>query len=283
MNNDSRQVSDYWKEYIDKSQVVSREEECALSQRINTGDREAINKLVEANFRLVILALRKFKNLSSTAFDYEDMIQVGNIGLVEAAERFDHNTGYCFSTFAVNWIQDKIKREINKRRRFIYLPETNIRLLVRIFKIKERYQNNLDRCPTVEEIACETGEKPSRIEKIMTYELKVFSFYEMFTMEQGDETEIRTEKEISDLASLNPSKDITDMVDSKLEIESALRFLNDRERKVIQLLYGVGSYRGYGTRTLQEVADIMQITREWVRQIKLQAFKKIKNYLLNAV
>jgi RNA polymerase primary sigma factor len=241
---------------IKKITLLTFEEELNLSREIQNGSAAARNKLIEANLRLVVKIARE-----SFAGDIslQDLIQEGNIGLIHAAEKYDHNKQVKFSTYAALWIRQAISRYLSSKRRAIRLPQRKEEMLRRIQNTHYSLSQLYMRRPKIEEIAEEIGVPKVDVEFILNYSLDTVSMES-----EGDNDE-------SDLT-YNPEQALI----RKGSQEAALKLLDllkESEKNILIYRYQLN---GGGKYTLKNIGDKMGISTEAIRQIEFKAIRKLR-------
>jgi RNA polymerase primary sigma factor len=251
---------------IGRMPLLTSQEEIALGKRIETGDEEAKKRLVEANLRLVVSIARKY--VGRTNLPFLDLIQEGNIGLVRAVNKFDWRKGHKFSTYATWWIRQAISRAIADQSRSIRIPVHMVEMLNRIVKISRQMAQQLAREPSVEEIALAINMPVEKVQEMIRILPEPLSLDEPI----GDEEDSLLQDFLEDRSTQSP-EDLTSQLFLREEIESILKTLNDRERDILKMRYGLldGS-----PRTLDELGRHFGLTRERIRQIEIKALRKLK-------
>ncbi len=250
---------------IGKIPLLTGEEEVILAKRMEKGDKEAVQLLITANLRLVVSIAKKY---SKSGLELLDLIQEGNIGLMRAVEKFDYHKGYKFSTYATWWIRQAITRAIADQARTIRVPVHMIETINKFNKVNGTLTTRLGRQPTDEEIAKEMDidiEKISEIRKIKQNPSSLATPI-------GDEKDSKLQDILPDEWSQSP-EDFATSEYLKNQLKDILDSLQDRERKVLSLRFGLTD--GV-TRTLEEVGREFGVTRERIRQIEAKALKKLK-------
>ncbi len=251
---------------IGKIPLLSKTKELYLAQKVKNGDFEAKNKLVESNLRLVVSIAKKYTNKDML---FLDLIQEGNIGLIRAAEKFDHEKGYKFSTYATWWIRQVITRAIADKARIIRKPVHLINYIHKVFAIKSRLREELGREPLIGEIASQIKLKPKKVEQLLEISQEPLSLEEPY----GEGEKDTLGNFIEDTAMETPLDNATK---SSLEqqLKNILSTLNDREKKIIEQRYGIQNGE---PKTLEEIGRNFNLTRERIRQIENSALTKLRN------
>ena len=255
----------YFKE-IGKVPLLSAEEERELAIRIEQGDEEAKQKLIESNLRLVVSIARRYLN---RGLSFLDLIQEGNLGLIKAVEKFDYTKGYKFSTYATWWIRQAITRSIADQARTIRIPVHMVETINKLIRVSRQLLQEYGREPTSEEIAKEMGISVEKVREIKKISQDPVSL----------ETPIG-EEEDSHLGDFIPDEDIPSPVDAaaysmlQKQLREVLDTLSDREKKVLILRFGLDDGR---PRTLEEVGKEFNVTRERIRQIEAKALRKLRH------
>lgn len=248
--------------------LKSKEEETALAKRIQIGDEDAKEVLTNCNLKLVVSIAKHYVNRGMA---FLDLIQEGNIGLMKAVEKFDYTRGFKFSTYATWWIRQAITRALADQARTIRIPVHMVETINKIGRAQRKLVQTLNRDPTAEEISEELdgAYSPDRIREIQQIALDPLSLEKPVGEEEdshvGDFIEDKDNESPSDFARQSLLKD---------KLNEVLGDLSERERKVIQLRYGLIDGR---QETLEEVGKRFNVTRERIRQIEAKAIKKLRS------
>lgn len=248
--------------------LLSFEEEKELAKRIEAGDCDARNTLVEHNLRLVVSIAKKYRGCG---LPFLDLIQEGNTGLMEAAKKYDPARGFRFSTYATWWVRQRISRALSDQSRSIRIPAHIAELVSKIKKVSVPMTQRLGRTPTEEELSAELGIEIDKI-KIALDMSQAISSLDVTVGEDDDAT-------VCDLiadSSCESGFDNLVKEDNLKGIELVFSTLSEKEAIVLRLRFGINSDR---THTLEEVGKELGVTRERIRQIETKAIRKLRNPL----
>jgi RNA polymerase primary sigma factor len=251
---------------IGKVRLLTAQEEVILAKAIERGDLDAKQKMVESNLRLVVSIAKNYRN---QGLPFLDLIQEGTLGLVRAAEKFDYRKGFKFSTYATWWIRQAIARALADKARTIRIPVHVVEKLNKIGRAERKLVTELGREPTPEEIADVTGIEPEEVDSIKRSAQAPISLEKPV----GDEEESEFGQFIADERAESPFDRAAEIL-TKESLREALENLSYRERRVLELRYGLG---GEHPRTLDEVGRTFNVTRERIRQIENQSLKKLQS------
>ena len=251
---------------IGKVRLLTASQEVDLAKRIERGDLDAKQKMVESNLRLVISIAKNYRN---QGLPFLDLIQEGTIGLVRAAEKFDYRMGFKFSTYATWWIRQAIARSLADKARTIRIPVHVVEKLNKIGRAERQLVTGLGREPTAEEISdLVAGIDPEEVEAIKRSAQAPISLEKPV----GDEQDSEFGQFIADEQAESPYERAMEIL-TKQALRDALENLSYRERRVLELRYGLG---GEHPCTLDEVGRAFNVTRERIRQIENQSLKKLQ-------
>ena len=255
----------YLKE-ISKIPLLTYEEEKKLALRIKDEDQKAIDTLVEHNLRLVVSIA---KHYTGCGLSLLDLIQEGNVGLIEAAKKYDVDKGFRFSTYATWWVRQKIGRALSDQSRSIRVPAHIAELVSKIKKIMGTMTQELGRTPTEEEIAKKLNVEVDKVKVALDMSQAVSSL----DVPVGEDEETTIGDLQADPSVKNLMANLIDEANRQI-IETVFATLNEREANVLRLRFGMNVNHAY---TLEEVGNELGITRERVRQIETRALRKLRN------
>ncbi len=263
-NRESASLDKYLQE-IGREERITIEDEVELAQRIKKGDQAALEKLTKANLRFVVSVAKQYQN---QGLSLPDLINEGNLGLIKAAEKFDETRGFKFISYAVWWIRQSILQALAEQSRIVRLPLNQVGALNKINKIINKFEQEHERQPSPDEVAelLETSkEKVADTQRVSGRHISIDAPF--------------VEGEDNSLLDVLPNNEspsaarglITESL--KMEIERALSTLTERERNIIKYFFGIGCQE----KTLEEIGETFNLTRERVRQIKEKAIRRLKS------
>ncbi len=269
-NLSKRKVSDpvrmYLKE-IGRVDLLTREEEIRLAQRVEAGDLKAKKELADANLRLVVSIAKKYIGRGLT---FLDLIQEGNKGLIRAVEKYDWTKGFKFSTYATWWIRQAITRSIADQARTIRIPVHMVETINKLMRTARKLMQEMGREPNPDEIGERMDMEPEKVREILKIAQNTTSL----------ETPVGDGEDDSVLGDFIPDDKQESPYDStsremlKENIEEVLQALSDRESKVLRMRFGLNDNK---MMTLEEVGKKFGVTRERIRQIEAKALRKLKH------
>jgi RNA polymerase primary sigma factor len=248
---------------ISQRRLLTAAEEVELAKRIERGDQDAKNRMIEANLRLVVANAKRYRGLG---LPFLDLIQEGILGLIRAVEKFDYRRGFKFSTYATWWIRQAMQRGLQHHSRTIRIPVHIGQELTKIRTAERKLTSELGREPTIEELAKRLEMDPTQIEELRSAERVPVSL----------ETPVGSDGE-TELGSMLPSDGPSPLEEVAVELEEAsirkaLERLDANARKVIELRFGIG---GADPLTLREVAQRMGLSAEGVRKLERRALRRL--------
>ncbi len=266
-NRENQSLDKYLQE-IGKVDLITPDEEIRLAELIRDGDQASLEKLTKANLRFVVSVAKQYQN---NGLPLSDLINEGNYGLIKAAKRFDETRGFKFISYAVWWIRQSILQAIADQSRMVRLPLNRVGDLNKIMKVASRMEQELERKPTIEELALELDMSTDDVSNALQNSGRHVSVDA--PIKQGEDNK----NSLLDIMAndLQPSPDTNIMEDSlKKDIEQALSTLTEKEATVIRLYFGIGTEY---SATLEEIGEILNLTRERVRQIKEKALRRLRH------
>ncbi|MDE6535976.1 MAG: RNA polymerase sigma factor RpoD/SigA [Muribaculaceae bacterium] len=249
---------------IGREELLSVDEEVELAQRIRQGDQTAVDRLVKANLRFVVSVAKQYQN---QGLDLMDLISEGNVGLQKAAQKFDETRGFKFISYAVWWIRQSILQALAEQSRIVRLPLNQVGSINKIRKVLNKFEQENMRAPSIEELAKELDVPAEKIAETMKVSGRQVSVDAPF--QEGEDNSLLDVLSNNDM----PATDAGLNRDSlSTEVERSLLQLQERERAIIKLFFGIGCQE----MTLEEIGEKFDLTRERVRQIKEKAIRKLK-------
>ncbi len=251
---------------IAKEELITVEEEIELALRIKKGDKEALDKLVKANLRFVVSVAKQYQN---QGLSLPDLINEGNLGIIKAAERFDETRGFKFISYAVWWIRQNILQALAENARIVRLPLNQVSSLNKINKFVSNFEHEHERMPDPDEIAEGLDIPEEKIKDTQRVSGRHVSYDAPFI--DGEDNSY-LDILVNPTAELPDKPMITDSL--KTEVSRSLALLTERERDIL-----IGFFGLYGERpkTLEEIGDDFNLTRERVRQIKEKAIRRLRH------
>jgi len=246
--------------------LLNAAQEKALARRIERGDVNAKTHLIEANLRLVVSIAKGYRN---QGLDFPDLIQEGTLGLIRAAEKFDYRQGYKFSTYATWWIRQAVTRAIGDKGRAIRIPIHIWEKVRKVSAAERKLVTALGREPTDQELQAATGVELEEIPQLKRYPLTPTSLDERV----GEDSDAEFGDLLADHGQAPDEQAIAQL--GRLALADALEHLSFRERRVLELRFGLG---GRQPATLDEVARTFNVTRERVRQIENHSLKSLQQF-----
>ena len=265
ITNRSSAALDKYLSEIAKEPLLTVDEEVELAQRIHSGDKEALDKLVRSNLRFVVSVAKQYQNSELTL---SDLVNEGNVGLIKAAEKFDETRGFKFISYAVWWIRQSIMQALAEQSRLVRLPLNQVGLLNKINKTIADFVQEHERQPSLHELARLVDVDESKIAETLSASSRGASLDAPF--QDGEENSL-----ISVLSDDNaPAADNgMDLESLSTDLEQILKELKPREIQVLKMSFGIGC----NEKTLEEIADTLGLTRERVRQIREKSLKKLRD------
>jgi RNA polymerase primary sigma factor len=250
---------------IGRVDLLTAEQEVALAKRIERGDMQAKQAMIEANLRLVVSIAKSYLGRGLT---FLDLIQEGSLGLIRAVEKFDYRRGYKFSTYATWWIRQAVTRAIADKGRTIRIPVHMVEKLNKVVHVERQLVQQLGREPLPEEIAVELECSPREVRDILRMAQQPVSLEKPI----GEEEESELGDFVEDEAAESPFEVASENL-RRENVRRALDALPQREREVIEMRFGLTGARPY---TLEEVGRAFNVTRERIRQIENHTLKKLE-------
>ena len=262
-NRESASLEKYLQD-IGREDLISTDEEVELAQHIRKGDKKALEKLTKANLRFVVSVAKQYQN---QGLDLPDLNNEGNVGLIKAAEKFDETRGFKFISYAVWWIRQSILQAIAEQSRIVRLPLNQVGSVNKINRELNRFEQEFERKPSVEELAEKTDIPIEKIDETINVNGRHVSVDAPFSeSDDGSLLDVLPNEN-------SPTADRQLQLESlQSEIKSALKTLSDRERKVVEAFFGIGQPE----LTLEEIGSKFGLTRERVRQIKEKAIRRLR-------
>jgi RNA polymerase primary sigma factor len=257
----------YFKE-IDSIPLMTREEEYELAVKAKQGDILARDRIVKANLRFVVSVAKKYQ---SSAFELNDLINEGNIGLMIAIDKFDPEKGYHFISYAVWWIRQTILKAIYEKGKMIRLPSNKTNDIIKIEKARKSLKAKLSEEEELEQVAIMLNMTPLHVQEMMMISKDVFS---LDSKVGGDESDSNSLGEmLEDTTSVSPEERVIQN-DMKNQIENVLSTLTAKEAEILRYRFGLN---GKKAMSLKEVGEVFNLTKERIRQIEKKAIKRLQH------
>ena len=262
---ESQSLEKYFQD-VNRIDMITAEEESELSIRIQAGDPVALDKMVRANLRFVVSVAKQYQNRNLTL---NDLINEGNIGLIRAAEKFDHTRGFKFISYAVWWIRQSIMQAIAENSRMVRLPLNRVSTLNRIKRASAEMQQGLHREPTNEELAEIMEMDASEVKKTLEGNMRQLSMDAPFSSaEDGSLLDVLKDENIEE------TDRAVDYMDSlAYEARRSLDTLKPKDRNILKMFFGIGRENAM---SLEQISDELGLTRERVRQLKEKSLRELR-------
>jgi RNA polymerase primary sigma factor len=254
---------------IGKIPLLTAEEELALANRVIAGEKKAKDQMAEANMRLVVSIAKRY---SGRGLDFLDLIQEGNTGLLRAVEKFDPSKGFKFSTYATWWIRQAITRAIADQARVIRIPVHMVETINKLLRTQRRMTQELNREPTIEELAKEMEMEPEKVEYVIKIKQDVNS---LDAAVRDDEEDSVLGDFIEDEDTKSPDEAATEQLLKEQVQDILASALSERELKIVKMRFGLEDGKNH---TLEEVGHEFAVTRERIRQIEAKALAKLRKH-----
>ncbi len=257
-------LSRYFSE-IREYPLLTKERELELARNVRAGCKRSLDELIESNLSFVVKVASEFRSLG---LPFEDLLNEGNIGLIEAAHRYDANKGTKFITYAIWWIRKSILKALSEHSNLVRVPNYQMKKVREIRDAENTLRRSLGRKPRREEISERLSKSVSKIDQALQLNMRELSLDEKI----GKERDTPIADYLVDDSHTSPEDDLIKREASSL-VGEALQFLSEQEKTVIRLRFGLS---GGGALTLKEIGERMGISRERVRQIECQAKSRLK-------
>lgn len=267
-NRESASLDKYLQE-IGHEELLTTDQEVELAQRIRKGDKRALERLTKANLRFVVSVAKQYQN---QGLSLPDLINEGNVGLIKAAEKFDETRGFKFISYAVWWIRQSILKAIAEQSRLVRLPLNQVGSVNKITRELNKFEQEHERKPSVDEIAERVDLPEDKIADAMKANSRHVSMDAPIA--DGEDSSM-----IDFLAGDSSNTDKELAIESlKAEVSRILKLLTDKEQKVLRAFFGID---GSPEMTLDEIGEKYNLTRERVRQIKEKALRRLRHNTKN--
>ena len=267
-NRESASLDKYLQE-IGHEELLTTDQEVELAQRIRKGDKRALERLTKANLRFVVSVAKQYQN---QGLSLPDLINEGNVGLIKAAEKFDETRGFKFISYAVWWIRQSILQAIAEQSRLVRLPLNQVGSVNKITRELNKFEQEHERKPSVDEIAERVDLPEDKIADAMKANSRHVSMDAPIA--EGEDSSL-----IDFLSGDSSNTDRELAIESlKAEVSRILKLLTDKEQKVLRAFFGID---GSPEMTLDEIGEKYNLTRERVRQIKEKALRRLRHNTKN--
>jgi len=264
-NTNYHEYLDHYFKEISEVPLLTVEEEIELAKKIKTGDQKALHKLVTANLRFVISVAKKYQN---QGLSFEDLINEGNLGLIKAAKKFDASRGFKFISYAVWWIRQSILQAVSEHSRAVRLPMNKIGTIQKIGRVLKTLEQKHERHHSTDEIAEVLEISQREVSETIKTSSKELSLDRQF----GSDNQSNLMDILPNLDGPHPDKNLI-KESLNMEIQKVLSTLSEKESKVIRLYFGLGEKHSM---TLEDIGQRFNLSRERIRQIKMQAIDKMR-------
>ena len=251
---------------VNKIDMINSDEEAELSKRINEGDQAALDKLVRANLRFVVSVAKQYQNKNLTL---NDLINEGNIGLIKAAEKFDHTRGFKFISYAVWWIRQSIMQAIAEKSRMVRMPLNRVGTLNKIKRTAAGLQQDLEREPTDEELAEVMDMGVGEVKKTLEGNMTQLSVDAPFA--NGEDSSLLDVLKDDNVEATD--KDVAYTNSLSYEAERSLAELKPKNSQILKMFFGIGME---SPMSLEQISDDLGLTRERVRQLKEKSLRQLR-------
>ncbi len=265
-NRENQSLEKYFQD-VNKIEMITSEEEVVLAQRIQDGDEAALEKLVKANLRFVVSVAKQYQNKSLTL---NDLINEGNLGLIKAAQKFDHTRGFKFISYAVWWIRQSIMQALAEHSRLVRIPLNKVGSLNKINKAMAELEQKYNRAPTDQELAEILEMDDKELKGTMSARTRHVSVDAPFA--DGESNSLLDVLEDKGISKTDGDLEYTNSL--QIETQRSLATLDPREQQVLRMYFGISEVTAI---SLEQIAETLNITRERVRQIKEKAIKKLQH------
>jgi len=245
--------------------LLNKEEEQDLAGRVRNGSHRALHELVESNLSFVVKVATEYRNLG---LPFEDLLNEGNIGLIEAAHRYDASKGTKFITYAIWWIRKSILKALSEHSSLVRVPTYQMKKVREIRDAENSLRRKLGRKPEREEISARLERSLAKIDQVLQFTMREMSLDDKV----GKDRDTSISDYLVDDVRISPEEDLIKREANSL-VSEAMRQLTEQEKTVIAYRFGIA---GGTTLTLKEIGEIMNISRERVRQIECQAKSRLR-------